>query len=138
MLIWGKQISYIDIDLFSDASLTKVCTVAYAGGNQQNMFSEKLTTSKSTLERKSLSMPRLELVPTYVSANFNLNKLCIRNIYAWSDNTTVLHWLKDKEDYKTLFNNSVFKIKGEKFYRMNIGSCDEKPSPSSELRLWKM
>ena len=130
--------------MFSDASLTKVCTVTYAAGNQQNIFSEKLTTSKSTLERQKLSMPPLELVATYMSTNLAenaktcLNKLCVRKIYAWSDSTTVLHWFKDKGDYKILVNDSLSKIKGKKFYQMNIGSYEGKPSPSCKLRLWKM
>ena len=68
----------MDIHLFSDASLTKVCTVTYAAGNQQNIFSEKLTTSKSTLERQKLSMPPLELVVTYMSTNLAENAKTVR------------------------------------------------------------
>ena len=37
-----KQVSYIDINSFSYASLTGVCTVAYAVVNQQNTFSQSL------------------------------------------------------------------------------------------------
>ena len=43
----GKQTSFIDIHLFSDVSLTGVCTVAYAVVIQQNIFSQSLITSKS-------------------------------------------------------------------------------------------
>ena len=74
--------------MFSDVSLTEVCTVANADVNQQNIFSEKLTTSKSRFKRKKLSMPRLELVAAYMSANLAenaktcLNKLCVRKVYA--------------------------------------------------------
>ena len=43
--IKGKQIPYIDMHLFSDASLTGVSTVAYAVVNQQNiLFSQNLIT----------------------------------------------------------------------------------------------
>ena len=54
--IKGKQISCIDIHLFSDACLIGVCTVAYAVVNQQNVFSQNLITSKSRLARKNLSI----------------------------------------------------------------------------------
>ena len=64
-----KQISYIDIHLFSDASLTGVCTVAHAVVNQQNIFSQNLMTNKSRLAGKNLSIPCLELGAAHISAN---------------------------------------------------------------------
>ena len=104
MPIKGKQISYIFIHLFSDASLTGVCSVAYAVVNQQNIFSQNLITSKSMLAKKNLSTPRLELIAAHMSANLaenvqtclnELNVKKIMEIYAWSDSTIVLHWLKE-------------------------------------------
>ena len=85
----GKQISYIDIHLFSDTSLTGVCTVAYVVVIQQNIFSQNLITSISRLARKNLSIPRLEVVVAHMSANLAenvktcLNKLSVRKVYAW-------------------------------------------------------
>ena len=121
IVIKGKQIRYIDIHLFSDASLTGVSTVAYAVVNQQNIFSQNLITSKSSLERKNLSILRLKLVATHMSANLAenvktyLSKLSVRKIYAWLDSTIVLYWLKDSGEYKTFVNNRVSKIKGKSF-----------------------
>ena len=95
--ILGKQ--YLTpIHLFSDASFTGVCTVAYAVVNQQNVFSQNLITSKSRSARKNSSLPLLELVAVHMSANLAENvKTCLnyRKIYAGSDSTIVLHWLKD-------------------------------------------
>ena len=45
--------SYIDIHLFSNASLTGVCPVAHEIVNQQNVVSQNLIASKSLLARKS-------------------------------------------------------------------------------------
>ena len=75
------------------------------------------------LARKNLSIPRLELVVAHMSANLAenvgtcLNKLRLRKIYAWSDSTTVLHWLKDNAEYKTFVSNRVSKIKGKTFIK---------------------
>ena len=44
-----------------------------------------------------------------------LNKLNVRKLYAWSDNTTVLHWLKGRGDRKTFVSNRVSKIKRKSF-----------------------
>ena len=64
----GKQIFYIDIHLFSNASLTGVCAVAYAVVNGQIIFSQNLITRKSRLARKNLSIPLL-CITVHVSAN---------------------------------------------------------------------
>ena len=84
--------------MFSDASLARVCTLAYAVVNQQNIFSQHLKTSKSKLARKTLSILRLELVSAHMSPNLAenvktyLSKLIVRKIYAWlDDRTTILH-----------------------------------------------
>ena len=55
--------------------------------------------TKSRLEKKNLTIPRLELIATHMAANLLSNAeiaLCkypIPNCYGWSDNTTVLFWL---------------------------------------------
>ena len=59
--------------MFSDVSLTGVCTVAYAVVNQQIIFGQNLITSKSRLARKNLSIPPLRLVAAHMSANLAEN-----------------------------------------------------------------
>ena len=34
-----------------------------------------------------------------------LNNQNVRNFYVWSDSTVVLHWLKDKREYKVFVRN---------------------------------
>ena len=36
-----------------------------------------------------------------------LNNQNVRNFYAWSDSTVVLHWLKDKREFKVFVSNRV-------------------------------
>ena len=43
----------------------------------------------------------------------SLSKSNIGEVYAWSDNTVTLHWLKDNGDYKVF--NRVAKIKEKDF-----------------------
>ena len=59
----------------------------------------------------NLTIPRLELIAAQMSANLaqniknTLNNEIVRNFYAWSESTVVLHWLKDKGEYKVFVSN---------------------------------
>ena len=112
-----ETIANIDIHLFSDASMNGVCTVAFAVIYQPNKISQCLITSKSRLAKRNLTIPRLELIAAQMSANLfqniknALNNQNVRNFYAWSDSTVVLHWLKDKREYKVFVSYRVAKIR---------------------------
>ena len=56
-----ETITNIDIHLFSDASINGVYTIAYAVIYQANKISQGLTTSKSRLTKRNLTIPHLEL-----------------------------------------------------------------------------
>ena len=45
----------------------------------------------------------------------SLNKFNIREMYAWSDSTVTLHWLKDNGEYEVFVCNRVAKIKEKDF-----------------------
>ena len=99
-----ETITNIDIHLFSDASINGVCTVAYEVTYQPNKISQGLITSKTRLAKRNLTIPRLELIAAQMSVNLSqniknvLNNQSIRNFYAWSGRTVILHWLKDKRE----------------------------------------
>ena len=103
-----ETITNIDIHLFSDESINGVCTVAYATAYaviyQPNKISQDLITSKCRLVKRNLTIPRLELIAAQMSVNLSqniknvLNNQSIRNFYAWSGRTVILHWLKDKRE----------------------------------------
>ena len=101
----------IDINLFSYASINGVCTVVYAVIYQPNNINQDLITSKSTLAKWNITIPRNVLIAAQMSANVSqrikstLNNQNVRNFYAWSDSTVILHWLKDKEEYKVLVSS---------------------------------
>ena len=109
-----ETITNINIHLFSDASNNGVCTAAYAVIYQPNKISQGLITSKSRLAKRNLTIPRLELkMSANLSQNIKnaLNNQNVRNFYAWSDSTVVLHWLKDKRECKVFVSNRVAKIR---------------------------
>ena len=120
--------------MFNDTSLTGFCAEAYTVVNQQNIFSQNLITTKSRLARKNLSIPRLELVAAHMSANLAenikicLSKLNIREIYPWSDSTTVLHWLKDNGEHKIFVSKRGSKIKGRSFIEWKSVPTKENPA----------
>ena len=120
-----ETITNIDIHLFSDASINGVCTVVYAVLYQPNKISQSLITSQSRLEKRNLTIPRLELIavqmPAILSQNIknHLNNPNVRNFYAWSDSPVVLHWLKDKREFKAFVSNRVAKIREYSYLKWN-------------------
>ena len=120
-----ETITNIDIHLFSDASINGVCTVAYVVLYQPNKISQGLIRSQSRLEKRNLTIPRLELIavqmPAILSQNIknHLNNPNVRNFYAWSDSPVVLHWLKDKREFKAFVSNRVAKIREYSYLKWN-------------------
>ena len=111
-----ETITNIEIHLFSDASINRLCTVAYAVIYQPNKISQSLIISKSRLAKRNLTIPSLELIAAQMSANLSQNiknalTNHVRNFYAWSDSTVVLDWLKDKGEYKVFVSNRVAKMR---------------------------
>ena len=89
----------------------RVWIVAYAVIYQPNKVSPGLIASKSRLVKLNLTIPCLGLIATQMSAYLSqnikktLNNQNLRNLYAWSDITVILHCLKDKGEYKVFMSN---------------------------------
>ena len=96
----------IEIHLFNDAGINGVCTVAYAVIYQPNNISQCVITSESRLAKRNITIPRLKLIAAQMSVNLAqniknaVNNQSVRNFYALSDSTVVLHCLRDKENTK--------------------------------------
>ena len=129
-----ETITNIDIHLFSDASINGVCTTAYAVIYQPNKINQGLITSKSRLVKRNLTILRPELIAAQMSANLSqniknaLNNQNVRNFYAWSDGTVVLHWLKDKREYKVFVSNPVAKIREHTHLKWNYVPTRNNPA----------
>ena len=131
--IKNEPITEIDIHLFSDVSIDGVCSVADAVAYQPNEVSQSLITSKSRLAKKKISRLRLELIAAHMSSNLarnlkcSLSKFNIREVYAWSDSTVTLHWLKDNGEYKELVYDRVVKIKEKGFINWKYFPTKQNP-----------
>ena len=55
----------------------------------------------------------------------------VRNFYAWSDSTVVLHWLKDKREYKVFVRNWVTKIREHSYLKWNYFQTRNNPADLS-------
>ena len=70
--------------------------------------------AKSRLAKKSLTVPRLDLVSAHMFINLVINafvELPKPDIYAWLYSTVALHWLLGNGEYKQFVANRFGKIK---------------------------
>ena len=94
-----------------------VDAVVYSVVHQKGGVTTSLVAAKSRLAKKSLTVPRLELVSAHMSTNLVINvknafvELPKPDIYAWLDSTVALHWLLGNGEYKQFVANRVGKIK---------------------------
>ena len=83
----------------------ETCAVAYAVVLQSNRTQQNIIASKSRLAKQKLSIQRLELEATHMVANLTGNiktalaNLNIRNVFALTDSTVVLHLLEKNGNY---------------------------------------
>ena len=131
---WG-QIQYIDLHVFSDASIDGTCAVVYAVVHQDEGSHQGIVASKSRISRQGLTIPRLELVGAHMATNLVDNIVTairgvrIDKIYGWCDSTTVLHWILGNGTYKQFVNNRVNKMKTKvnidwKYVRTDMNPAD--------------
>ena len=86
---------------------------------QQSGMNQILISSKSRLSKRELTIPRPELVDSYMAANLldnartTLNTYAVKNCYAWTDSTVVLHWIRSDRNHKQFVTNRVAKIKSK-------------------------
>ena len=85
------NINLTNIHAFGDPNIMGTCTVAYAAVFERSGTQQKIIASKSCLAKQKLSIPRFDLVATYMAVN-----LTIRNVSGWNDSTVLLQWLEKK------------------------------------------
>ena len=101
---------------------------------QPNKISQGLITSKSRLAKRNLTLPRLELIAVQMFANLSQNiksalrNQKVRNFYAWSESNVVLHWFKDKTEYKVLVTNRVAKTREHSYLEWNYVPTRNNPA----------
>ena len=111
-----EEVTAIELHTFGDASIEGFGAAVYAVVKQPSGITQQLVTAKSRLAKRSLSLPRLELVAAHMAANLAVNvsnalpKDQSPTIYAWVDSLVVLHWICGQGTYKQFVANRVAKI----------------------------
>ena len=110
-----EAINSIQLHSFGDASSKGVCAAVYAVVNQESGTTQGLVTSKSRLSKKSLTIPRLELVAGHMAVNLAVNvrdtlQDCNPVVYCWLDSTVALYWIQGSGEYRQFVANRVQKV----------------------------
>ena len=113
-----QEVTAIELHTFGDASIEGVGAAVHAvvENTAASGTTQQLVTAKSRLAKRSLTLPRLELVAAHMAANLAVNvsnalpKDQSPSIYAWVDSLVVLHWICSQGTYKQLVANGVAKI----------------------------
>lgn len=107
--------SIFDIHVFTDASNTAYCAVAYlVQHKEQGEHDVALIMAKSKLAplRHNITIPRLEISALSIGAKllaFLMDQLTIsvRNHYLWSDSKIAIIWTKNNKDLPVFVRNRV-------------------------------
>ena len=131
---YRMEVEFIDLHAFADASKEGTSAVVYAVVTQSSGVSKGLVCSKSRLAKKSLTIPRLELVAAHMASNLihntsdALSRFPIRKLVAWSDSTVALHWIKGNGNYKEFVRNRVTKINAKNDVSWRHIGTEENPA----------
>ena len=68
-----EEVTAIELHTFGDASIEGVGAAVYAVVKQPSGTTQQLVTAKSRLAKRSLTLPRLELLAAHMAANLAVN-----------------------------------------------------------------
>ena len=106
-----QPVQSVELHAFGDASMDGVGAVVYSVVHQEGGVTTSLEAKKSRLAKKSMTVPRLELIRAHMSTNLVINvknalvELPKPDIYAWLDSTVALDWLLGNGEYKQFVAN---------------------------------
>ena len=132
--LFKEPIQEILLHVFGDASGSGVSAAVYAVIHQVSGTSQGLIAASSRLAKKSLTIPRLELVSAHMAANLvdNVRKALegypITQVQGWLDSTVALYWIKKGGRYKQFVANRVLKINEKEFIEWRHVGTDENPA----------
>ena len=94
-----------------------MCAAVYAVVTQASGVAKDPIAAKSRLAKKSLTIPRLELMSGHMTVNLSTNvRVALEgfsmteDIQCWLNGTVALHWLNNDGEYRRFVANRVKKI----------------------------
>ena len=131
---YREAIQAINLHAFGDASGEGTCAAVYAVIQQNQGTVQGLVVSKSRLAKKSLTIPRLELVSGLVATKLLdnikavLDGLPIRHCYSWLYSMVALYWISSRGELRAICCKSSKANSGEKLHSMETRRNKGKPS----------
>ncbi|XP_045541464.1 uncharacterized protein LOC123722956 [Papilio machaon] len=151
-----KRGNHVELHAFADASQTAYAAAVYVKArDEKGNYNVNLVTARTRVApvEKEVSIPRLELCAALLAAQLisevsQVLKVSKENLYAWSDSTVVLAWLRGEPSRWTTFvSNRVSEIltmMGRDQWnhvgtRFNPADCASRGLPAEDLKenmLW--
>ena len=100
----------------TEIGIQGVGAAVYAVVRQPSGTTQQLVTAKSRLAKRSLTVPRLELVGVHMATNLAVNvrnalpNVPVPSTHAWIDSMVALHWICGNGMYKQFVANRVANI----------------------------
>ncbi|XP_028407828.1 uncharacterized protein LOC114530405 [Dendronephthya gigantea] len=140
-VLWARSIpryreplEIVELHTFGDASGSGISAAVYTVVKQPSGVSVGLVTAKSRLAKRSLTIPRLELVSGHMAANLvdnvrtALSGYPVRAVFGWLDSLVALHWIKGGGTYKQFVSNRVRKINEKDYITWRHVGTDDNPA----------
>ncbi|XP_028415553.1 uncharacterized protein LOC114538695 [Dendronephthya gigantea] len=114
---YHQPILSVNLHAFGDASKQGVAAAVYAVVEQEGGTTQGLVCSKSRIAKRSLTIPRLELVAGHMAGNLvssvetALGRETVTEIHCWLDSTVALYWINGQGEYRQFVSNRVKKIR---------------------------
>ena len=92
-----KSVTVVGIHIFREASIPGCCAATYRVVHQPSSITQNLIACKSKLSKYEITIPRLEIISTHLSANMGTNitkalkNFNVRSATCWTDSTVILH-----------------------------------------------
>ena len=126
-----QRIKEVTLHAFSDASNDGVSETVY---EQEQGTTQGLVCARSSLAKRNLTIPRMELVSGHMAVNLATNvktALTIHPppiIHCWLDSSVALYWIKGQGEFRQFVSNRVSKIQQHREVKWHYVPTSENPA----------